>query len=79
MVEIVSFKKLISQSKIGDEFVVDAADSSTEVIQYTKQLLREGKIAPKDHELLKLFYPGLLHDLYRDDRVPMHQTYVVMS
>ena len=53
MLNIRSFKKFISTTGEGDIFYLNAISASPKIIEYVKQLIKDGYITPDKDELNK--------------------------
>ena len=54
MMNVRSYKKMIKEAKVGDTFYFNSISGSISMIEYTRELIRSGKIAPDGEELNKM-------------------------
>lgn len=54
MENIRTYKSMIANAKPGDKFYLNAINASKSMIEYTRELIRTGKIKPDQNELDKM-------------------------
>lgn len=74
-----SYKKLIRDSKVGDRFYLNAISCSNAMIDYTKELIKVGKIAPVSNELDKIIVADEQYRFYLGDAIAPQMTYEIIK
>ena len=79
MVNIRSYKKFIKNANVGDTFYLNAINASINMIEYTKELIRTGKIAPDGEELNKMIKPDAQYRFYNGTSIAPQMTYKIIA
>lgn len=79
MMNIRSYKKLVREAKIGDTFYFNSINGSVSMIEYTRELIKAGKIAPDGEELNKAIKPEYQYKFYSGDSIAPQMTYIVIA
>lgn len=79
MMNIRSYKKMIREAKIGDEFYFNAINGSINMIEYTRELIQQGKIVPDGEELNKMIKPEAQYRFYSGESIAPQMTYKVIA
>lgn len=78
MPNIRSYKKLIREAKSGDIFYMNAIGVSLNMIEYTKELIKGGKITPVREELEKMVNPQYINDFLNGEKIAPQMEYRVI-
>lgn len=79
MNNIRSYKKLIREAKKGDKFFFNAISGTSTMVDYTRDLIKSGKIAPDGEELVKMINSDSLYKFFNGDSIAPQMTYVVLD
>lgn len=82
MLNVRSYKKMIRESKVGDTFYYNAIAGSLAMVDYTRELIQEGKIAPVQEELDKVInnlYPDVMERYQNGTSIAPQMTYIVLK
>ena len=79
MMNIRSYKKLIREAQVGDTFYFNSINGSIPMIEYTRELLQSGKIAPDGEELNKMIKPEAQYKFYNGESIAPQMTYRVIK
>ena len=79
MKNIRSYKKMIREAKIGDTFYFNSIAGTISMIEYTRELIKSGKIAPDGEELNKMIKPEAQYKFYNGESIAPQMTYRVIA
>ena len=79
MKNIRSYKKMIRELKVGDTFYYNSIAGTISMVEYTRQLIQEGKIVPDGEELAKMIKPEAWHKFYSGESIAPQMTYRVIA
>ena len=79
MMNIRSLKKLIRELKVGDTFYFNSIAGTISMIDYIRELIQTGKIAPDAEELSKMIKPEAYYKFYSGESIAPQMTYRVIS
>ena len=79
MMNIRSYKKMIKESKIGDTFYYNAIAGSIAMVEFTKELIKSGKIVPDGEELNQMIKPEAQYKFYNGESIAPQMTYRVIA
>lgn len=79
MTNIRTYKKMIKEANIGDTFYYNAISGSVAMVEFTKELIKSGKIAPDGEELNKMIKPEAQYRFYNGESIAPQMTYKVIA
>jgi len=79
MMNIRSYRKMMREAQIGDEFYFNAINGSISMIEYTRELIKAGKITPDGEELNKMIKPEAQYKFYNGESIAPQMTYRVIA
>lgn len=79
MMNIRSYRKMMKELNIGDTFYMNAINCSIAMIEYTRELIQTGKIAPDGEELNKMIKPEAQYKFYNGESIAPQMTYRVIA
>ena len=79
MMNIRSYKKMIREAQIGDTFYFNAINGSISMIEYTRELIKAGKITPDGEELNKMIKADAQYKFYNGESIAPQMTYKVIA
>lgn len=74
-----SLKKLYKELTIGETFYFNAIAGTVGMIEYIRELIKTGKIAPVKEELEKMIVPTSLEKCCRGEVVAPQMTYIKIA
>lgn len=78
MLNVRSYKKMIREMKAGETFYYNSISGTISMIEYTRQLIQEGKIKPVQEELDKMIKPEAQYKFFSGESIAPQMTYVIM-
>ena len=78
MSNIRSYKKLIRELNVGDTFYYNSIAGTISMIEYTRQLIQEGKIRPVKAELDKMIKLEAQDDFFSGKSICPQMTYEIL-
>lgn len=79
MMNIRSYRKMMRELKVGDTFYFNAINGSLNMIEYTRELIKAGKIAPDGEELNKMIKAEAQYKFYNGESIAPQMTYRVIA
>lgn len=79
MMNIRSYKKMMRELAIGETFYFNSINGSIAMIEYTRQLIKEGRIVPDGEELNKMIKPEAQYKFYNGESIAPQMTYKVIA
>lgn len=79
MMNIRSYKKMMCELNIGDTFYFNSINGSISMIEYTRELIQAGRIAPDGEELNKMIKPEAQYRFYNGECIAPQMTYRVIG
>lgn len=79
MLNIRSYRKMIREANIGDSFYFNAISGSMAMIDYTRELIKAGKIAPDGEELNNMVKPEAQYKFYNGESIAPQMTYKIIG
>ena len=79
MMNIRSYKKMMRELAIGETFYMNAINCSIAMIDYTRELIKAGKIVPDGEELNKMIKPEAQYKFYNGESIAPQMTYKVIA
>lgn len=79
MMNIRAYKKMIKESKIGDTFYYNAIAGSAAMVEFTRELIKSGKIVPDGEELNKMIKPEAQYKFYNGESIAPQMMYRVIA
>lgn len=73
-----TYKKFIREATPGARFYLNAIDCSIPMIEYTREMIKAGKIKPDRDELNKMISPEYLGDFLNGERIAPQMIYEIM-
>lgn len=74
-----SYKKQIREMKVGDTFYLNAINCSLAMVDYTKELLKSGKIKPEQSELDRTIFSEYQQDFISGKSIAPQMMYEVIK
>lgn len=74
-----SYKKLIRELKAGDTFYYNSIAGTISMVEYTRQLIQEGKIRPVKEELDKMIKVEAQDKFFSGESICPQMTYEVIA
>lgn len=74
-----SYRKQIREMKVGDTFYLNAINCTLAMVDYTKELLKNGKIRPEQSELDRTIYPEYQQDFISGKSIAPQMMYEVIK
>lgn len=79
MMNIRSYRKMMRELNVGDTFYFNSINGSIPMIEYTRELIKAGKIAPDGEELNKAIKPEYQYKFYSGESICPQMTYRVIA
>ena len=79
MQNIRSYKKMIKELAVGDTFYYNSIAGTVSMIEYTRELIKAGKIVPDAEELAKMIKPEAYHRFYSGESIAPQMVYRVIA
>lgn len=79
MLNIRSYKKMIAGCKVGDTFYYNSIAGTASMVEYTRELIKAGKIVPDGEELNKMIKPEAQYKFYSGESIAPQMTYRVIA
>lgn len=79
MMNIRSYRKMMRELAVGETFYMNAINCSIAMIDYTKELIKAGKIAPVQAELDKMIKPEAQAKFITGDSICPQMDYIVLA
>ena len=79
MMNIRSYRKMMRELKVGDTFYFNAINGSLNMIEYTRELIKAGKIVPDGEELNKMIKAEAQYKFYNGESIAPQMTYRVIA
>ena len=76
MQNVRSLKKLYKEMAIGETFYFNAIAGTVGMIEYTRELVKAGKIAPVKEEVEKVIAPGSIEKCYSGEIIAPQMLYI---
>ena len=70
---------MIRELKIGETFYYNAIAGTSSMIDYTRELIKAGKITPVAEELNKMIKPEAQYKFYTGESIAPQMTYKVIG
>lgn len=78
MANIRTYKNMIANAKSGDTFYLNAINASISMIEYTRDLIRTGKIKPDQNELDKMIVKDAQNKFYNGECIAPQMIYEIL-
>lgn len=78
MANVRTYKSMIAKSKPGQKFYLNAINSSYAMIDYTRELIRAGKIRPDQNELDKMIVKDAQHKFFNGECIAPEMIYEIL-
>lgn len=78
MMNIRSYRKMMRELKVGDTFYMNAINCSIPMIEYTRELIKSGKITPDGEELNMMIKAEAQYKFYNGECIAPQMTYRVI-
>lgn len=79
MMNIKSYKKMMRELAVGDTFYFNSINGSINMIEYTRELIKAGKIVPDGEELNKMIKPEAQYKFYSGESICPQMIYRVIA
>lgn len=79
MMNIRSYRKMIKGAKVGDRFYFNAINGTVPMVEYTRQLIKQGKITPVLEELEKVIVPEAIDKFMSGDSIFPEMDYEIIA
>ena len=77
MINIRTYKKMIREANAGDRFYLNAINASISMIEYTKLLIKSGKLEPVADELDKMIKKEYQESFFNGEKLAPQMTYII--
>lgn len=74
-----SYKKMINELAVGETFYYNSIAGTVSMIDYTRELIQKGKIAPVREELEKAVTPDSLNNFLTGVSIFPQMEYVILK
>lgn len=73
------YKKALRELKVGETFYLNIISASLAMADYTKELIKNGTIAPEKSELEKMIVPDAIERFLSGDALAPQMTYIKLK